>query len=225
MDRVFGGNLQDIDVTVHDGTGEDEFKPVELVTLVSGKLATAIAALPPHLTQANEMELHQLAKPSPVEWKLRQQLTDLVAEAKANLRDQIKIGAIYEGICARQTFFSQVLPNPLKVAFITRPIVEHTAFYNAIHQEALSKLFQIVQRYDVDPKFMPALLKLAETAGNRVHGAVAQKMQISSKNLNVEMNSRDLSAAPESPDDIQDQISQLQAKLLEGPKDVTPKKD
>jgi hypothetical protein len=223
LTTTWGNGLGEPNSAPNDGE-ELELFDNSIVSLLNGKFQQAVLNIPDELKHLPEDELHSRVNPTANDWKLRQNFTNAVYDARKLNKDAITTTSIYEGIVSKPSFFEHFLPNPLKVAWIVRPVVEHTAYYNAIHREGLNKLFRMVKSLPEESKYIPLLAKLVETAGNRVHGPVVQRMQIHSKNLNVEMDAKQLPQA-EGQEDLSKKIEAMQAKLLEGPKDVTPAKE
>lgn len=210
-----------------DALGPQEFD-ADAVRFFEGKMKDALLGLSDELKHLPEQELHDRVNPSEVDWALRQKFHDAIDEARKLGKDRVHLTQIYVGICSKPTFFETYIPNPVKIAFMSRPVIEHTAYYNAIHRECMDKLLRIVKTLPSDSKYLPQILRVMETAGNRVYGPVIQRMQIQSKNVNVELTGKDAAAqaqlpASEDPAEIQKQIETLQSKLLVSAKDVTPK--
>lgn len=199
----------------------------DLVKLLSGKLADAVANLPENYRMMSEPELVAAVQPNELDWKVRLTFWERVKEARLK-GEPVTAVSIYQDIMSKPMFFSHYIVNPLRVAFMVRPVIEHTKLYEALARLAIQKLFKIIETAPIDPKFLPQILKLAESAGNRAWGPVVQKMQIQSKNVNIEVpgnaQGNALPAADE-PAQIQAQIDQLQQKLLTRAKDVTPAED
>lgn len=216
--------MQDIEIEAQPSAEADEFAHRDVALFFAGRLRTAIENVPDELKQLTELQLDDRVRPSVVEWNLRKRVSEKVKEARVLKKDHIPTARIYEDLTARSWFEDHLITNPLKVAWIIRPMIHHTDMYEAINRVALAKIFQIVSTSEIDPKLLPQILRVAEQAGNRAYGAVAQKMQIQSRNLNVEVKQGSLPPSP-GQEDIQKQIQALQSKLLEAPKDVTPPKD
>ncbi len=216
--------MQDIDITPTTDPDVEEGLDVDPLSLISGKIKQSIECLPDNLKQLTEWDLEKLVNPTPVDWQLRLRFHQKLAEAKALKLDRVTTASIFEDICSRVYFFDNYLPNPVKVAWMSRPIIDHRDIYEAINREGLNKILEYVKTAKVTDKNLAVIAKVVETAGNRAYGAVAQNMQIHSKNLNVEVSGK-MAELPPVPgvDDIQKQIQGLQQKLIESkaPKDVT----
>lgn len=210
----------------HDGSDEGPDEHIDPVTFFNGKLRDAIEGLTSSLKLCSEDELYNQVEPTANDWNLRRNFHAKVLEAQLAGDKVITTTSIYDGIVTRQFFFEKILASPLKIAWISRPLIEHNAYYLAIHNEGLRKILEFVRTATVTEKNATMISKLVEKAGDRVHGAVAQKMQIQSKNLNVDVTASQL-PSPQGSVDIQNRITQLQDKLLDtgGIKDVTPSSD
>lgn len=203
---------------------EDGFETPELASYFIGKLKDSIESLTPSLRMKSEVDLIQELEPTPLDYALRRSFWKAVETAKALSKNRIAVARIYEGCCSRGYFEESFVVNPLKVAWMIRPIIAHEAYYEAINKVALDKILNYVKTNDVTEKTLALIVKVAEMSANRAYGAVAQKMQIQSKNLNVEMRGN-VPTVDSAPDHAQlaQKIEAMQQQLISAPKDVTPK--
>lgn len=210
-----------IEVTTSES---EENSQRDVTAFIKGKLLEAYQNIPIEMKQLNEFDLIKQLDPGPMDYALRRSFWTAIDQAEKLQRDSIFQTEVYKGVCSQQTFNDLILTNPLRVAWFTRPIVDHAHYYEALNKLAVQKILDYVKNNPIDAKLLPAIIKIAEMSANRAYGAVAQKMQIQSKNLNI-----DVSGKPEAniPSSDQGQLSQrvadLQAKLLDQAKDVTPK--
>lgn len=175
----------------------------------------------------SEFELCNEVDANPSEYKMRQNFADAVKVAR-DTGKKIRVSSIYEDVIGRQNFFNYVVPNPIKMAFIMRPVVTHMQYYDAIHKEGLRKIWYYIKNYDLDPKTMATFAKIIEKAGDRTVGPVAQRIQMHQKQEvthTAVTPGRDVS--PDDPVALQAKVDEMQAKLremhakkLEAPKDI-----
>lgn len=207
------------EIEVQNGSSNDENVDFELVTFLNGKFRQAVENIPPELHQLTEEELIQKCRPNETDWQLRLNLWRKVKEARLLKQTSLTTTEIYDGIIARKNFHEFVMPNPLRVAFIARPVIPHEQMYETLNRRAISKLLEMVNSMPIEPKYVQQILRIAEAAGNRAYGPVIQKMQIQSKNVNVELDAKQLPPV-EGQEDLSRRIEAMQAKLLEQPRDV-----
>lgn len=210
-----------------DVTDSDTFEEVdkELASYFQTKLGNLINNLPHHMRLRSEAEIISDLRPTPLDYAIRRSFWKAVDTAKSVGKEKIPTARIYEGVCTRNWFEEAFIVNPLRLAWMLRPIVPHEAFYEAINKAAIEKILTIVEQAEIDPKMLPILAKIAEMSANRAFGAVVQKTQIQSRNLNVELKQSHGGDSPPPPDQLQlsQKIEAMQAQLMATPKDVTPK--
>lgn len=212
------------EIKVADEAEESQLPEKELHEFFQGRLGESIQALTPELRNLSEPDLMYKLNPTPVDYALRRKFWESVNQAKQLEKERIYVRLLYEGICTQKYYLENVITNPLRVAWITRPPVNHQDFYEAINRLALEKIIEYIKTNKISEKNFAQILKITEMSANRAYGAVAQKMQIQSKNLNVEVKSHggDLPPPPDQSQ-LSQQIESLQARLLASSKDVTPK--
>lgn len=215
-----GGILQDseeIDVT----SDQDEVEGLDfdLVTILTGKFRQVVENVPPEFASYSEEELIKASRPNEIDWQLRLNLWKKVKEARLQKRN-LTATEVYDGILSKQKFHETFMCNPARVAFVTRPVIPHQELYESLNRRAISKLLEMVNNMPIEPKYVSQILRIAEAAGNRAYGPVIQKMQIQSRNLNVEMDAKQLPPV-EGQEDLTKKIEAMQAKLLEQPREVS----
>jgi hypothetical protein len=178
------------DIVEHASVVGEENPSRDVTGYLKENSLEAIQTIPPEIKHLTEFELMRKLDPSPMDYALRRSFWNAIDQAEKLQRDSIFQTEVYRGICTQQTFNEGILPNPLRVAWITRPIVDHSHFYEAINKVALQKILDFVKDNPVDSKLLPAIVKIAEMSANRAYGAVAQKMQIQSKNLNIDVTGK-----------------------------------
>jgi hypothetical protein len=193
-----------------------------IASLLSGKFKEAYVNLPAALRELDEQELLEVCDPTPKEWAYRKRFSTKIREAQELQLTEITAASVHEGVTSSPYFFQYILPQPKKVAFITRPLLDHNQMYEALHELAMAKIYEIVRKHPLEPKYLPQLTKVAEMSANRAHGAVIQRQQIVQKNIN---GGREGEPQKQVEGSIQDQIDALQKQLLIAQRDVTPPKD
>lgn len=210
------------EAVARNAPSEFELDEIPVKDYFSGKLHDSIVALTPSMLLRSEQSLSEEIVPTPLDYDLRRTFWKVIEEAKALKKTHIPTARVYEDICAPSYFFNYFLVNPVRMAWMIRPIENHTAFYEAINRAALQKLLDFVRTEPVTSKNAALIAKIAEMSANRAYGAVAQKMQIQSKNLNVEVQANQSYDVEEI--DIRSQLDEAKKKLLVA-KDVTPNVD
>lgn len=179
-----------------------------------GRLRDAYLAIPEYLKTCSEIELDDAANPTPVDYALRKRFTEQMLIAKEQGLDKIPTVAIY-GDLINQSAFLKIIQLPHKMAWMSRQVVTHEVYYASIHALCLKKLWAMVAKTEVDPKYMAQILKLTESAANRSIGPVVQlqRVQVHSKQeIQHSGDPRDVST-PDDPEQLKAKIKEMQAKL------------
>lgn len=204
-------------ISIHsasDALSDANSTELEIHNWFSGNFRKAVENLPEYLKTASEIELSNHATPTPTDYGLRQRITELIAKAKQKGDGEIAQVRIYEGLVS-QVQFLKLTNDPPKVAWMVRPVVTHTVYYDSLHKLALKKMWQILERYEIDPKFLPQILKVAETSANRIHGPVVQKIQMAQKQeiTHISGDAQSQDVTPDDPVLLEAKIREMQAKL------------
>jgi hypothetical protein len=217
-----GMSLPEIIANVDEDTLEDVVK--EAASFFPFKLGDSIRSLTPDVLHTSEQELTSLVEPKPLDYALRKSFWKAVDEARLHGKEKIPQSRVYEGVCSRSYFEDHYVVNPIKVAWLVRPIVPHESYYEALNRLAMEKIFEYLKDTKVNEKTLSQITKIAEMSANRAYGAVIQKTHVQSRNLNVEVKSHG-GDSPPPPDQLQlsQKIEAMQAQLMATPKDVTPK--
>jgi hypothetical protein len=195
----------------------DGGNPQSLVAMVEGDaLEKAVKRVPKALWELGEAELREQAKPTRTEYALRMALWNEFRLASRN-GTRIIASRIYTGICSYQNWFTNILGNPAKVAWLLCPLQD-------FEQSLEPLLARIAERYDEilnmdiydakgkpDPALVKLVLKAAEQVEGRLRGAPVQKSE--NKNLNLTMSNPRLPHTERpSPQELEDRLRQLEER-------------
>jgi hypothetical protein len=220
----YGGGTLLSNIIEHTDLDSEENAAKDGTAYIRGKLLEAVQNLPLEIKQMSEFEMIRQLDPGPTDYALRRSFWKAIETAEALGKDSIFQKEVYSGVVSQQTFNDLVLTNPMRVAWFTRPIVDHAHYYEALNKLAVQKILDYVKDNPVNEKLLPSIIKIAEMSANRAYGAVAQKMQIQSKNLNIDVTGKPEANIPSSDQgQLTQRVEELQAKLLDQAKDVTPK--
>lgn len=145
----------------------------------------------------SETDLCHLLKPSPMDWRLRIRLWDLVAKAidESNDYNMIYTVDITERICKPQ-FFRRKFERRYFASFLFRPIEKYTDEVETMLTVTRSKMWDIINNINpIDSngnlsfKHANMLLKIHNQLVDRKFGAIKQLVEMKKIQLNINANS------------------------------------
>lgn len=163
-----------------------------LVALVEGAaFRTAVEKLPSELLAKTEEELRELARPTYVDYALRNALWNEVRIAQANFT-KVQPGRVFAGICSRQHYSQNVLGNPAKLAWLLQPVKVYEESLEPLLVVTVERFYEIL-RLDIRDergRVQPAVARLVLEAGKaveaRLRGTPVQ--QVESRSVNVRLD-------------------------------------
>lgn len=192
---------------------KDKANPKSLVNICSTAIAERISAIPDDIIDLDESELEKLARVGPVERQLR---VGFMAEHERCLRqdDRFAPANVYRGICTKKYFFTWIVGNSYKLAYIIRPFPGYQICLEEMLQLALDEMRKILiapivdKRGEFDHRIASAKISLFKDLADRRRGSATKKVEVDSKSLSLNIN-KDVSA--KSILDIEAKIKELEA--------------
>lgn len=203
----------------------DLSNPQHFVNLLPDKVKQSVLEIPLELFQFPEKELivkvYQNKFPTDLDMALRFAFWEEY-HLKFEKLQQMTIAKICKGSCLPQQFYELILPNPGRLLFIcTEPTVTKNRMKYAFHLTLQEMLDVIKMPTEVniktgttDTKLLDIKYKIFEYLDQRLHGSLIQRVEQTSKNLNVNVNTtaEELSN-PKTPDEIDQRIRDLELEL------------
>ncbi len=197
----------------------DANNPFSVVNMVSPKLRQAILALTPE--QLDMDEPNGKDKFTSRDWSLRASFWQEYERAVMQGRTKIQTSEIIAGIVSATDFYNRFLQNPLKVAFLVKPIQSYEREMTAIQLQAVRELWKLVEmpviKADGAYDIRAATLKLdiIKTVFDRVNGMAVQRVQSKAVNINVNESVPGSVRHMDNMDTLNDRIAELE-KTLQG---------
>lgn len=177
--------------------------------------AERVSRIDPAIYSMGEQELEQFFKPNPVDFFLRKRFWELSElNIKSGLKD-VSIMGIYDGICTRQNFYTNIIKKDHKLCWILLPIQRHIDLIEEGLYYALKKVRDELLTMPVNEKTAGHLLKALEFFANRALGPMIQRIEQKSMNMNVDGNKMINEAI--SAGDLVQRYEELKSKLLTAP--------
>jgi hypothetical protein len=210
---------------------EDETNPRSVVCLTS-QTPSLYNAIKEHLfthPEYFEMEYHDLsqkANPSFTLSRLRLSFWNEYENAIQNNR-KMSLGKILAGVCTDTVFRKSILDNPLKMAYILSPPKDYMVTVKEALDAGLDNVRAIVganvflaDGKTLNVKAAEVVLKAVALLDMRVKGAVIQRIDQRSVNLNVnkDVTPRSPSGLPQSLEELERQLDEIKLKMI---RDVT----
>ncbi len=193
----------------------EENNPRCVVNLLTDKVKAEAKQVPPEYLAMSEDQLALKLEPSEIDEMLRIAFWDEYFLTVDNNLKSMRMSAIYARICTRETFY-QVIRNPMRFAYVLKPPRDYMLQMRSLLNIGLNRFSEILRlpldREAPDTKLIAELVKIVTILDNRVRGAVVQKVQIESKNVNMNVE------APKTHAEIIKELKNLEAEIrvLEG---------
>lgn len=201
----------------------EEGNPRCVVNLLSEKMRELVMNLPPNYLAMSDKELEQLVEPGPMDEQLRLSFWDEYFIACDN-ESKMRVEAIYPRVCSREYFYKHFMQDPKRLAYMMRPPQEYMLRMRSILDLGIKRFEEILQLplYDtrqtkngpvkvLNTKLIGEIVKITALVDNRVKGAVAQKIQLDTKSVNLNIDYE----APKSHAEIEKELKEVQRELLE----------
>lgn len=184
--------------------GEKEFAPTEpknqyenLLELLPRVVAETVAAIPeeyfelqPHELKARiEAEGHQLTT---MDQRLRLSFWNEYHTAMGEGRT-MTMNNVYAGSCTKQYFYKKILTDAAKLAFVCQPPQDYMKAMEECLMFGIDRIRELLSLpfYDkggrLDSRFAAVLVKAVQLLDLRVKGAVVQKIESRTLNVNAQM--------------------------------------
>lgn len=195
---------------------KDKHNPLSLVNKTNTGISVRIAAIPLEILEMKEADLEHHADVHDVERKLR---AAFQMEYERAVRTGLTMDStnIYKGICSSPYWHKYVVGNSYKLAYVIKPYPDYEAQLEDMLQLGLDEMRKILKQplKDKEGKFDHKLAALkaniTEKLQDRRRGAVAQKMLIDQKSMNVNIT-KDVTQAPANIQDIDRRLAELEGK-------------
>jgi hypothetical protein len=192
-------------------------KPVEALTFFDGRFVEIASSLTDDILGMTEMELSQKFTQTDTDFMLRKRIQELVKDTKA-IGGKVHCARIYEGICSHQNFYTNLMKNQYRVAWLLQPINSYQDLLEESLYFAYKRIRNEVLTMPITEKTAPLMLNAFKMLADRVMGPVVQRMESKAFNVNVDGNK----ALGESinPEDLMQRYADLKSKLVSAPKEV-----
>lgn len=175
-------------------------------------LKNKFMAVAPEIMSMDEMELERHFRPTTSDFFFRKRFWEKINEAKALGDSVVEIRDIYQGFCTKQNFF-HCIKIPYRLAWILMPITDHAALIEESFYTILKKTRDGIVRMDFNEKTAPTILKALQFFTDRHLGPMLQKVDISQKSLNMNVDATSTIRDALSADNLDSKFKELQSKM------------
>lgn len=195
----------------------DPQNPHSLINKVEDSLRESILGIPPKLLELTERQLRKLVVPDETLCRLKISFWDEYNRAVAS-GVRMNVSRVVRGVCNREYFYTNVVPNPKFLAWVATPPVDHLLAMREILDLGLNRLreiiktpvYNVVEKYKdgelvsrektADAAVMGQINKAVSQLMDRVHGSVIQKT--AALNVNIDRQ-REQQALPTTIEEIE----------------------
>jgi hypothetical protein len=175
-----------------------------LIRLVPEAIREKMVMLSEDFRVMSETDIRKKLKPTPTDNQLRLSFWLEYNAVQESFLPKMVIANVLRGICSEDYFYGSYLQNPIRVAWLITPPVHYTVKMTEALEFGIERLREVLEYplTDAKGKVNVALARLMSTIvqqlETRVHGAVAQKLQIEQKTLTLKAGAQDALGAIES---------------------------
>lgn len=96
----------------------------------------------------------------------------------------ITMETVFEGVCSRQLFMQTFMRNPIVMAYVLCPVVDHVVLASDALEQGMKEVFKMLELPNVlpngkvDPVVVNLKVQIVKLMANRVYGAPVQKQMI-----------------------------------------------
>lgn len=170
------------------------------------------------LMALDERELKKRVRPTPTDNRLRVSFWNEYNRAQETMKP-MQMTSVYAGVCTGEFFYREYLRRDENVAWLMRPPVNYITALEEMLVEGQDRIREILELPLVGPSGRPdtkvgeLILKTYLAIEARLKGAVAQKIESKSMNINVD-GTRAVTKAAElnSMESIQARIAEIERK-------------
>lgn len=200
----------------------DREDPRSVYNLLPEPILRRITAVPTDLLLKTEEELAEMTTKgrfAVLDYRLRQTFWKEYERAAANLVP-MNMANVVAGVVNKSHFTGRYLTDPIRVAFMLQPPTDYKVALEETLTTLVEKLRQVadlpVHDEDGKPiyKNIDLILKAFPHVDNRVKGGVTQRLETKSLTVSVQAEQ----SAPESVDEIDLKLKELEQKVTAGPK-------
>lgn len=200
--------------------------PVGLLAVARGKLRDAVFGLPPDLVMCTEKELKEQFTPTSTDYSLRMSFwREYEAAVRGGPGSTMAAAQVYHGICSDAYFYQKFLKDPVRVAWLIRPVQSYMSEIKAILLKGTERLWELLNidisytdkfgKKQVCPKKASVLLDAIKTVESRAQGMPIQRNESKSLAVTVAAADKKKPLIIDATDSQIDQkIRELSAKVL-----------
>lgn len=203
-----------------------EANPLSIPALLDGPLKAAVLGLDMKYLQMTEQELKKAVKPDSQLCRLKLSFWDEYERALEKGGRKMQVQEICRGVCTREFFYSVVIKDSKKVAWIVTPPLDALMLQREMLYQGYERLRKLIMTSwwtketqvkrdgttivtkKVNAAVMGQVLTAVKILQDRVHGAVLQRTAIEQRSLNLNLNKT-------APDDSFDSTSLADLEKME----------
>ena len=168
----------------------NESNPKSLVNLLPASISSYLRAIPESVWLETEDELCKKGKCNEYDELLRHAFW-LEYDRAIRSGNKMNPVSIFGGVVSRSTFFKEVIANTFRLAYMCTPPTDYNTRLEELLTLGLKQYREILTLPNinakgfVDSRLVAVKQRIIEDVANRRRGQVIQRVEVQSKNLNV----------------------------------------
>jgi hypothetical protein len=173
-------------------------------------------SVPTELYDKTEGELREQCKPTGTDYALRVSFWREFDKVITMGKKRIVTAEVFGGICTEAYFYNRILRNPLKTAWLCRPVQAYAKELEAILHRGTERLWQLIEMDIEDPKTKKIsskkaalFLKVFSEVSNRAKGMAVKRITQDRRTVSVKVDANK-AVIPQDLDSIRKRIAQIE---------------
>lgn len=206
--------LTELELPYKELSIKDKDDERSLVNIATSIVGNAITAIPDDIFLLGEEQLRKSANVQLSEERLRVAFW-VEYERAQKTNSKMNMNNVYMGIVTKKYFYTYIVGNSLKLAFMCTPPIEaqialeELLLFGIEQMRSIMALPHINEKGQVDSKLVHVKQRLFEDIANRRRGQVIQRVEVKSKSMNYNVTeTRDTKAL--SMEEIESELKELE---------------
>lgn len=169
--------------------------PRSVINLVSGRVRERLLLVEEKFFYWKERTLEKKAMPEDMDYQIKMSFWNEYFYCADNNKPSMRINHVIKGLCSESYFFDSFLMNKYKAAWLIFPPTNYTLQMQHILDKGLKVLAQVMRKSPIDDvtgkldsRLLEKQIAIFKMVDARLKGAVMQRLQVTQKSVNLNMN-------------------------------------
>lgn len=204
----------------------DKVEPRSVYNLVPPGVQEAIENVNPEYYRWTEKVLEKHANLDVRDYRVRLSFWNEYYETQDKFKKSMSISKMLMGVCSNEYFYKEILPNPLKLAWVLYPPANYAKAMEEILDVSMRQMRNIMslnhnKKSGYDIPLIKEKIKIFALIDNRVRGSVLQRVKVDKQAVHAHMHQTsgvhtNSQNAPKSIEELNSEILKLESNATPG---------